>query len=370
MKQGVRPGQLTSVLRAAILIWSTSSCFACQPQTRDNAAKETRLVAGDDAVEVELVGWRDLRKVLGNAAAGISGMYYDQADSILYALSDRESAAGPRLIRVRVSKDFRSLTALEPLRLENSTAPEYDAEALTFRAPYFYVVMDETSGWVERYDKNGTNHGRVPVPGFFSEATANKGLESLSISPSGSYLFAANEASLESAAVTGPVERAKIRILVQESESNRMFICAYQTEPCSEAHGGVSGALALSDDRLLLLERDYQPDFGNTVRLYWVDWRDARGAVASGCTEYEGDGLVSPPSVLKKQLVADFSDLPSTGMTHPGQQPSPLLDNYEALGLGPRLGDGRRIVFVASDDNDRPDQIARILILAVRLPGD
>jgi hypothetical protein len=34
--------------------------------------------------------------------------------------------------------------------------------------------------------------------------------------------------------------------------------------------------------------------------------------------------------------------------------------------LGPTLADGRRLVFVTSDDNAQASQVARVLVLAVR----
>ena len=53
-------------------------------------------------------------------------------------------------------------------------------------------------------------------------------------------------------------------------------------------------------------------------------------------------------------------------MTHPSTQPNPILDNYEALAIGPALADGRRLLFVTSDDNASASQVARVLVLAVR----
>ena len=43
-----------------------------------------------------------------------------------------------------------------------------------------------------------------------------------------------------------------------------------------------------------------------------------------------------------------------------------LLPNYEGLSLGPRLPDGRRILFVISDDNATPELVARVLVLAIK----
>ena len=51
---------------------------------------------------------------------------------------------------------------------------------------------------------------------------------------------------------------------------------------------------------------------------------------------------------------------------NPGTQPNPILDNFEALGLGPVTADGRRIIFVTSDDNARATQVPRVVVLAIR----
>jgi len=69
-----------------------------------------------------------------------------------------------------------------------------------------------------------------------------------------------------------------------------------------------------------------------------------------------------PPSIR--------ATLPAGSATSPQQQPSPLLDNYEALAIGPRLPDGRLVVFVTSDDNASATQVPRILVLALPLGGD
>ena len=61
----------------------------------------------------------------------------------------------------------------------------------------------------------------------------------------------------------------------------------------------------------------------------------------------------------------DLATLPSEGITHPGTQPNPILDNYEALAIGPALADGRVTLFVTSDDNGSAEQVARILVLAI-----
>ena len=41
------------------------------------------------------------------------------------------------------------------------------------------------------------------------------------------------------------------------------------------------------------------------------------------------------------------------------------MDNFEGLTLGPRLKSGRRALILVSDDNGRPEQTARILVLGL-----
>ena len=69
--------------------------------------------------------------------------------------------------------------------------------------------------------------------------------------------------------------------------------------------------------------------------------------------------------VLEKSLVVDVGTLHCAGATNPGPQPNPILENYEAMSLGPTLPDGRRLLFLISDDNGNDDQVPRILVLTL-----
>ena len=103
----------------------------------------------------------------------------------------------------------------------------------------------------------------------------------------------------------------------------------------------------------------YQSDIGNTVRLFRV-------SVAGAADVSSVAALGADTAALQKQLVVDLATLPSEGFTHPSTQPNPILDNYEGLSLGPTLSDGRRLLFVTSDDNAQAVQVARVLVLAIR----
>jgi hypothetical protein len=68
---------------------------------------------------------------------------------------------------------------------------------------------------------------------------------------------------------------------------------------------------------------------------------------------------------LVKTLRVDIAALDATGLPLPKQvQPTPLLENYEGVAIGPELPDGRRAVFLISDDNQHDTQFARVCVLA------
>jgi hypothetical protein len=114
-------------------------------------------------------------------------------------------------------------------------------------------------------------------------------------------------------------------------------------DPGPEGRVGVVDVTPLSASRMLVTERHYVPGVGNAVRVYCADLEPA-----------------------KKTLLVDLGRLPAAGVPPaPGTQRSPLLDNFEGLALGPTLPDGRRLVFMVSDDNGNPKQVARVLVLAV-----
>lgn len=326
--------------------------------------------ARDNPPGSPLLAHVDLEPILGNDAHELSGSYYDSNTRRLYAVSDRS----PRIACLTVSTDYRSFALCDKIRLKGSMASKWDGEALAWRGGEFYIVANETNAEVERFDGAGLFLGQVSLPHApYDRVLENKGLESLTISPTGKYLFVANEFALRGDPAA-PSSGATIRIARRSLDSGIDAACAYRTEPY-RGDFGVSEMVALSDTELLVLERDYVAGEGNTVRLFHVDVADADlGHSNLGRTGACGSEVLSPSPlgsavpVLTKTLVLDFASLPSQGVRHPGTQQHNLLDNYEAMALGPRLEDGRQIVFVTSDDNGNTQQVARTLVLALDIP--
>jgi len=161
-----------------------------------------------------------------------------------------------------------------------------------------------------------------------------------------------------------PSRGTLVRIWRRELGTSKDQEFAYRTEPLGAGRGGdmgVSELAALSGDGLLVLERGYQKGYGNTVRIFRTVLTGARDI--SGASSLD-EGTPS----LEKALVVDLAALHDPGMLLRGPQPNSLLENYEAMSIGPVLADGRRLLFLISDDNGRADQVTRILVLSLRLP--
>src|SRR5262249_25087912 len=125
---------------------------------------------------------------------------------------------------------------------------------------------------------------------------------------------------------------------------------SYLTDPVfaegEPGDNGVSDLAVLSPTRVLVLERGWVRGKGNSARIYTID-------------------LVLDEN---KHLVVDLAQVPDERCTPPrAPQRRRILDNFEGMALGPTLGDGRRVLFLVSDDNENAEQTPRLVTLAV--PG-
>jgi hypothetical protein len=351
--------RLPSLLLASLPLFAAASGCAGAATAAAGGAD-----AGSDAglAPTGLLAVVDLPRT--GVTQSLSGTFYDAETRTLYALPD----VAPRIVPLSVSEDYRTITPGAPIALTGRPGTAWDGEGLVRKGGEFIAVTVETEPLVERFDASGKYLGKVDLPAVYAQqASNNKGLESLTLSPSGDYLFTANESALT---VDGPppskTAGTTVRLLRRQLASGHDEAHAYRTEPLGPGTGGdmgVSDMLALSDTELLVMERGFQSDYGNTVRLYRVELASSGPGSADVLATPSLDA--STPA-LPKTLVLDLVTLPADGVTHPGLEPNPILDNFEALALGPVLPDGRRVVFVTSDDNGNPDQLPRVLVLAIR----
>jgi Esterase-like activity of phytase len=292
----------------------------------------------------------------------LSGLAWDPAERLLYAVSDR----APWIIVLAPRADFSAYDLREPISLD-LPVERWDGEALALAGDRFLVVAEETEQAIFSVPRDGRGGMRVALP-WFAGARHNLGLEGLAYvaSPGGHYVLAANEQALEGDGPTSSVAHGTVvRLLRHSLDGGPDLEVAYLTDPIFAAgargDNGVSDIAALSPDRVLVLERAWVQGSGNSVRLYQIDLRTAHDVLTLA------DARAAPP--IAKRLVVDIALLPDERCAPPSQwQCRRTLENYEGMALGPTLPDGRRVLFLVSDDNSRATQDARILALALA-PG-
>lgn len=305
---------------------------------------------------------------------GLSGLTFDPACGVLYAVSDdRGQLADPRVYVLQLDLDGRELRPLDVLTLLDRDGEPFeggliDAEAVALAPDGMLWVATEGVSYELipprimgfRLDGALTAELVVPqayLPGDGSGVRSNHGFEGLTVTPDGSRIIAAVEAPLAQDGPVATLDRgAVVRLVIFDTATRRAIAeRAYQVEPVPDEprpatayHStGVSEILALDDHRVLVVERSFSAGVGNRVRLFVADLRS--GDDVTGAASLPGG--VRP---VDKRLIADVADL--------GVEP----DNLEGLAVGPELADGRPALVLVSDNNFQPtEQRNQLLVVAV-----
>lgn len=360
------------ILALAALLMACAAAFASSgPATAARPQPDT----GQCATGVDLFGFSDAlnkRTFDGTNVGGLSGLTYDAGRDVYYGLVDNEGTTPARFYTLRLPTDGQKLgkprildvTTLKDGSGQPITGANFDGEGIALTPDDELLISSETEPSIRRFALDGTFLGELPVPDRFlvqgGGGQPNQTFESLSLSPDGQSLFTANEGYLSADGETaGGGDR--IRILRYENDPQNGFVPAEEFYYLADPGLGVVEILALSEDELLVLERGFQAGVGNTIKIYRVS--------LEGATDVSGVDSLAASSVapVQKELLVDLADCPPGGAkTAPGAvQPNPLLDNFEALTLGPVLPDGRRSLVLVSDDNFNSCQTTRVVVLGV-----
>jgi hypothetical protein len=317
-------------------------------------ARDTASGRAPRSTAVELWSFFDL-PAADPRSRDLSGIAWDPRNGVLWAIHD----ASPSIVALVPDATLHTWRFGETMTIDGGDPADLEGIALV---PDGFVVCSEDGPRVMELDRRARFQRRLSVPSRFGDARKNKGFESLTVSPSGRYLFTTTEVALVSDGPTATnASGTRVRILRIDRHGGAPVEYAYETDASAHETGdwGVSDLEALSDTELLVLERGWSSGHGNTVRIYDTTLEDR-----ARCSDVERLSVTSP--VLSKTLRADLSKVPAAGVPEPKQpQPAPLLDNYEGMALGPRSSDGRRTLLLVSDDNGHATQVARIVVLVL-----
>jgi hypothetical protein len=284
----------------------------------------------------------------------LSAVAWEESTRTLFAISDDL----PMIVPMRPSADLKTWSLGEPIAV--SIPDKWDGEGLAL-VPDGFVISNEAGSHLYELDRAGNMRRRIELPAHFATTLRNKSLEALSISPDGRYIFTANESALEGdGSQPTTTQGTTLRFLRIDRATSKTMEVAYRTEPVFAEGGGDMGVAeicALSDQDLLVLERSYVPGVGNSIRIF-------RTSIAGAPDVEQVERLTDTTPVVTKHLVMDLAVAGLEVSPARSQTTKPLYPNYEGMTLGPRLPDGRRVLILISDDNGKPTQVTRLLILA------
>lgn len=364
--------QLLIVVAAALL----AACALTLVSSRPVAAAPPGTGAPDCATGVDFLGFSDaLNKQTfeDTRVGGLSGLTYDQRRKVYYSLVDNQGTTPARFYTLRApvggsglgEPEILDVTILRDASGQSFTGADFDGEGIAFTRQSELLISSETEPSIRRFSLDGRLLEELPVPERFlvqpaGQGRANETFESLSLSPNQRSLFTANEGYLLADGETADGSD-RIRILRYEDRGPGGFVPVEEFFYLAEPGQGVVEIVALSESELLVLERGFEPGVGNTVQIFRVS--------LDGAEDVSDEENLAAPGLepLEKELLVDLADCPPSGATTPGTQPNSLLDNFEALTLGPRLPGGRQSLLLVSDDNFRAGQVTRVVALGARL---
>ncbi len=368
----------TSTVSSATPTISATSTMAITPTVP--LATPTQAVAGSPSATismtscapgVDLLGFSDaLNKThfANTNVGGLSGLVYDAAHDHYYSLVDNERDTPARFYTLRLPlangavgpPAIVAVTTLRDPTGKPYTGRTFDGEAIAVLTNGDLLIASETEPSIRRFTPDGQERGQLPVPTRFlvkpnGEATGNLTFESLALTPDQQTLYTANEGPLTADGLTGMLQ-PRLRILQYTAQPDWTPTAEYfyLAEPAQ----GLAEIVALGPTELLILERGFVPNVGNTIRLFRVS---LQGAVDVSDRASLTDPQLTP---LPKTLLADLVNCPAGSAQSPESQLNPLLDNIESVTLGPRLADQRQTLVLQSDDNFAAEQVTRFYVLA------
>lgn len=124
--------------------------------------------------------------------------------------------------------------------------------------------VDSVGKSLERVNAFGVNANGKKLPAVFAKRRANRGMEGLTITPSGKYLVGAMQSTMYNPSSSG-LNAKTTRILFYDIATGASKQYVYTQE---SNNGSNSGIAAISDTTFLLLERDGNFQGGSTPAVY------------------------------------------------------------------------------------------------------
>lgn len=327
----------------------------------------------------------------GTIVGGLSGISYDSKSNTWAMISDDRSVNSPaRFYTAELNYDDKSFSSVQlngvkflkqpdgtnypnqtQYTAQGGEVPDFEAIRLNPKdGSVWYTSEGNRSLGLNPFVRHATIDGKylsaLPLPEIFKVSPKteigsrdNLTFEGMTFAPNGKSLWVSMEAPLYQ---DGPVPTvnsgAFSRITQYDRSGNMLAQYAYPIEPIpaapapgKSADNGVSDILAVSDHKLLTIERagvqGADGSYKNFIRIYEIDTHGA-----SNISSISLQGSKFKP--VKKRLVLDLTTLSLS-----------KLDNIEGISWGRKLANGHDSLVLVSDDNFNPSQVTQFLVFEV-----
>ncbi|MRW92003.1 esterase-like activity of phytase family protein [Duganella sp. FT80W] len=373
--------KLITLLACALAI---SGCAQLPPRQPDTTVSALRFIGE------QRLPWR--LNYQNTMVGGLSGIDYDAANDEWVMISDDRSQHNPaRYYRAKLAYDQHAFTSVQLTGVTTLLQPEgtpYPAKE--GYQPGIGMVPDletmrvdprDSSIWyasegdvklsldpfVRHATREGAHLSTLPLPAMFTVSKQqlsgprnNQAFEGISFTPDGNTLWVSLEGPMyQDGPAPDPTHGAVNRIthFSRDGKVLGQYVYPLGAIPAvpgkgKESDNGISEILALSDTRMLALERSgVQADddsYRTFVRIYEID--------AAGASDIQQLATLKDAHYvpMKKRLVLDLASLNL-----------PIIDNLEGLAFGPTLGNGHRSLVLISDDNFSKTQVTQFLLFEV-----
>ncbi|MQA37247.1 esterase-like activity of phytase family protein [Rugamonas aquatica] len=374
--------------RAISLLALSLLLTACAPMTTTKAPPES--VASLRFIGEQRLPWR--LQFQDTMVGGLSGIDYDAASGEWLLISDDRSANNPaRYYRARLSYDLQAFNSVEltgvstllqpdgttyPSKEEYKTRGGVVPDLETIRVDpqdgsIWYASEGDAGMGLDPFVRHATRDGRylstLPLPAMFSVSADHKtgprnnlSFEGMSFAPDGRTLWVSMEGPMYQDSEAPTPEQGSVNRITHFARDGKVleqFAYPLSAIPAAPGKGkyadnGISEIVALSDTRLLVMERSgVQGEDGkykDYVRLFEID--------ADGATDIQQLPALQGASYrpVKKRLVLDLNQLNL-----------PTIDNLEGMSFGPMLANGHASLVLISDDNFGKNQVIQLLLFEV-----
>lgn len=329
--------------------------------------------SSDSSLTFDFVAERQIAtgtKFDGTEFGGISGIDYDPATNLYYAISDDRSQSSPaRFYTLSIGIDDQGVHQVKINSVAALQQPDgslfhdsgVDAESIRLVPSTKTLVWSSErdakgAPWIREMNLNGSYLRDFAVPDYYipsgnqTGVNTNLAFEGLTLSADGKQVIAATESALQQDGPIASLEKgASSRILVLDLASGKPTAeYVYETGPITHeaklapyaADNGVSEIMALDDHTYLTVERSFAQGVGNTIHLYTVDF--------SGATNVTGMETIAGTTYtpVQKTLVFTLNE-GDFGVN---------VDNIEGVTLGPKLNGKQTLILVSDNNFALPDQ--------------